>query len=136
MKEASDKLNVSYTSFIRYAKKYNLYNPNQGLKGVVRPHWKNTKALFDMEKVLRNEQKTTSSKLKSKLYNAGLKTAKCEICGISDWNGKQITLHLDHTNGNHDNRLENLQILCPNCHSQTPTYCRGQGKKMRSIMPG
>ena len=48
---------------------------------------------------------------------------KCAICGITEWNGKTLSLELDHINGiNNDNRLENLRFLCPNCHSQTTTY--------------
>ena len=48
---------------------------------------------------------------------------ECNICGISQWQGRALTLHLDHINGKHyDNRLENLRFLCPNCHSQTSTY--------------
>lgn len=48
---------------------------------------------------------------------------KCQICGLSEWNGKTLSLELDHINGiNNDNRLENLRFLCPNCHSQTSTY--------------
>jgi formate-dependent nitrite reductase cytochrome c552 subunit len=49
----------------------------------------------------------------------------CRTCGIGQWNGERLSLQLDHLNGvNNDNRLENLQLLCPNCHSQTKTYCR------------
>ena len=49
----------------------------------------------------------------------------CALCGISEWAGKDLSLHLDHINGIHDdNRLVNLRLLCPNCHSQTETYCR------------
>jgi Zn finger protein HypA/HybF involved in hydrogenase expression len=48
---------------------------------------------------------------------------KCTCCGIKEWNGKSITLEIDHINGdNTDNRIENLRYLCPNCHSQTETY--------------
>lgn len=48
---------------------------------------------------------------------------KCAICGITEWNGKTLSLELDHINGeNNDNRLENLRFLCPNCNSQTDTY--------------
>jgi hypothetical protein len=52
----------------------------------------------------------------------------CESCGIDpEWNGKELILQLDHINGDSkDHRLENLRWLCPNCHSQTPTYT---GKK-------
>lgn len=51
---------------------------------------------------------------------------QCSICNISDWLGIPLTLELDHINGvNYDHRLENLRLICPNCHSQTPTHCRG-----------
>jgi predicted RNA-binding Zn-ribbon protein involved in translation (DUF1610 family) len=48
---------------------------------------------------------------------------KCNKCGVSHWNDKFIRLHIEHKNGNsRDNRIENLEFLCPNCHSQTETY--------------
>lgn len=54
---------------------------------------------------------------------------KCQQCQIIDYNNKEIVLQLDHINGiNNDNRLENLRFLCPNCHSQTDTYC---GRNLR-----
>ena len=56
--------------------------------------------------------------LKQKLIAVGLKENKCEKCGLFEWLGEELPLELDHKNGNHfDNRIENLQILCPNCHA-------------------
>jgi hypothetical protein len=55
---------------------------------------------------------------------------RCAICGIADWCGQTLVLHLDHINGVHnDHRVENLRLLCPNCHSQTPTYCNRAREK-------
>jgi hypothetical protein len=53
---------------------------------------------------------------------------KCAECSIADtWNGKPIVLHIDHISGIiWDNRPENIRFLCPNCHSQTETYCRSK----------
>ena len=65
-----------------------------------------------------------TSKLKAKLFSSGLKQNVCEICGVNSWLGKKLVCQLHHLNGdNSDNRLENLQILCPNCHSQTDNFC-------------
>jgi hypothetical protein len=61
--------------------------------------------------------------IKLRLFKNKLLEDKCSNCGIVDWRGEKLSLHLDHVNGvNNDNRIENLRILCPNCHSQTHTY--------------
>jgi Zn finger protein HypA/HybF involved in hydrogenase expression len=69
--------------------------------------------------------------LKDRLIKEELMINHCYDCGIQPvWNGKELKLHLDHINGdNADNRIENLQLLCPNCHSQTDTYCGSKKKK-------
>ena len=65
-----------------------------------------------------------SYRLKEKLIRDGIKKDCCEICGCSVWQGIKLPLELHHKNCNHnDNTLENLQILCPNCHAQTDNYC-------------
>ena len=77
-----------------------------------------------LDEILVEDSKYQSSKLKKRLIEAGLKEDRCEGCGIgNEWNGKPLTLQVHHINGNHnDNRIENLQILCPNCLSQTENY--------------
>lgn len=71
-----------------------------------------------------------SNRLKLRLVEAGLKDLRCESCGGETWLGGPMPLELDHVNGRRDdNRLENLRILCPNCHARTDTY-RGRNVGM------
>lgn len=61
--------------------------------------------------------------LRRRLVAEGLKPAHCEHCLLDTWRGRPLSLQLHHVNGDGaDNRLENLEVLCPNCHSQTDTW--------------
>lgn len=76
--------------------------------------------------------------LKNRLYNEGLKQRNCELCGQGEeWNGKYMSLILDHINGIHDdNRIENLRIVCPNCNATLDTHCGKNIKnKSRYVRP-
>ena len=87
---------------------------------------------LDLKDILiENSSYKGSYKLKNRLVQEGLLEYKCAICGNTGvWLDKPLSLHLDHINGDHlDNRLENLRILCPNCHSQTETYGSKRGTK-------
>ena len=72
---------------------------------------------------------TCRTHLKRRLLNEGLKRNRCEVCGITEWLGRPLSMALHHVNGDgRDNRLENLQLLCPNCHSQTENFA-GKGRR-------
>ena len=105
LKRLLDENNIDYSHFTGRARVYN-----------------NTST--SISEYLSNRVKITSGKLRIKLLAEGLKENKCEICGITKWHGKPIVCQLHHIDGNNqNNNLENLQILCPNCHSQTENYC-------------
>jgi hypothetical protein len=81
-----------------------------------------------LAELLRPGTQVQSYKLKRRLLTAKLKEPKCECCGLESWLDRPIPLELDHINGDiADNRLENLRVLCPNCHALTSTY---RGRKL------
>lgn len=108
--ERMDKLNITFGKKLR-----------QNSNGKVEK--------LPLEKILTEDSNYNRTKLKDRLIKEGLKEYKCEICGISEWLEKPISLQLHHINGIHnDNRLSNLQLLCPNCHSQTENFgTKGKG---------
>ena len=83
---------------------------------------KNKRAVC-LEDVFSNKKSMLGSRLAKRMIEEGYKEKRCERCGITDWMGMPITLQLHHKDGNHhNNQLDNLEILCPNCHTQTDTY--------------
>ena len=86
-----------------------------------------------IEDILVNDSNYQSHKLKVRLLKEGIKENICERCGLKEWQEFPIPLELHHINGNNtDNRLENLVLLCPNCHALTESY-RGKNKKQRRL---
>lgn len=88
--------------------------------------------VIPLSQILRTNSFFQSYKLKLRLFKEGLKKEACEECAWANRSEDgRIPLELDHINGDrHDNRLENLRVLCPNCHSLKPTH-RGKNKKAR-----
>lgn len=120
MSQAAAKLNVQFSTFKKHAQRLGCYLPNQSGQGLK----KNVRDKVPIQEILEGLHPSFQTfKLKLRLFKAKIKNEKCEICGIIDWLGKPLPLELDHIDGNRTNhRIENLRILCPNCHSQTETY--------------
>lgn len=89
--------------------------------------------IFSLDQILIKNSQFQSHKLKNRLFKAGLKNKSCEKCGWAETSiDGRIPVELDHINGDrHDNRIENLRILCPNCHSLEPTH-RGRNKYLNN----
>ena len=111
----AEQLQCKQETLNNYLKKMDIvYNGQQNKKGQQKGNNKYKSALDYIE----SGQHITSSRLKEKLIRDGIKKEECELCGAREWLGKKLPLELHHKNGNHfDNNLNNLQILCPNCHS-------------------
>lgn len=86
------------------------------------------------EILIKDSTYQNNERLKQRLIKEGLIEYKCNKCNLNKWNNKYISLQLEHKNGKHnDNRIENLELLCPNCHSQTKTYAAKNRKKKQKI---
>ncbi len=115
----------NYSQLKKYIKEYDLdishfkgRGWNRGMTGIGIPR-------IPLEKILVKDSTFQSFKLKRRLFKAGLKFEKCEECGWAERaeGGDYLPLEIDHINGDrHDNRLDNLRTLCPNCRSLKSTY--------------
>lgn len=119
----------NYDQIKKYIKEYGLDSGhftgkawNRGMRGMGKPH-------ILLKNILVKHSTYQSFKLKNRLFKEGLRTSKCELCGWSEKSlDGRLPLELDHINGDrHDNRLANLRILCPNCHSLQSTH-RGKNR--------
>lgn len=117
LSEIARDLNVKYDTLKKYLVKFKIeFKTNPNRKGFKRPNER--KPILE----LLNSNCSNSAK-RRRLIEDGIKDAKCEICGLSEWMGMPIPLELHHKDFNHyNNDLSNLQILCANCHMQAHNY--------------
>lgn len=116
--EIAKRLECKVDTLKSYYKKMNIeYKGNQGLKGL-----KSDPKRKSFEELSRSSS-ITSHKLRLRLLEDKIKEYKCEKCNNKEWLGLPIPLELHHIDGNHyNNKISNLQLLCPNCHAQTDNY--------------
>ena len=129
--EAASKLGIKYHTFKVHAIRLNVFKPNPSGKGIKKPITDDRR--FELKDILEGKHpQYPTGKLKKRLIEQKILDNFCSECGIKDWNGKKLVLHLDHKDGNrHNHELKNLRLMCPNCHSQTDTYC-GKNKFRKS----
>lgn len=131
MAKAAAELNLHFNTFKKYAIEFGCYYPNQSGKGTT----KKSTPKFELEKILNGDHPHYQTyKLKKRMLKEGMLTNTCSICSISTWMDFPLNLELDHIDGNRMNhKIENLRLLCPNCHSQTENY-RSKNKKSNCVV--
>lgn len=121
-----------YNTFKKYATLYGVdtshFDAKKRMTSGLRSFSRASK--IDLEDVFSGKHHYESHKLRPRLIEESFLDNQCSECGLGpEWNGKPITLQLDHIDGERtNNRLENLRIICPNCHSQTSTHS-GRNKR-------
>jgi len=132
MASAASTLKMHFNTFKRIAVRLNCYRTNQSGKGIKR---KSTCGFSTMDILNGKHPQYQTNKLKKRLIKEGIIENKCEKCNRPPiWNDTDLVLELNHKNGDStDHRLDNLELLCPNCHSQTPTF-RGANMKHLSAL--
>lgn len=125
MAAAARASGFDYKTFRTRAQELGLWEPNPARVGVARPPVEYVRKTIPLEEILAGLHPAYGTgHLKRRLLASGLLTAECSICKQGPcWQDAELVLQLDHRNGDSaDHRLENLRIVCPNCHSQTDTF--------------
>lgn len=123
MARAAVELGIHFNTLKSRAIKLGCYNINPSGKGMKKPKRDGFDKIALFEILNGEHPQYQTNKLRIRLIKEGIKEQKCEVCEITEWNGKPVSFELDHIDGRRTNhKLENLRIICPNCHSQTDTY--------------
>lgn len=129
MSAAAAEMKISLKTLRSRATKLGCYRPNQGGKGT----YKKSNPKYELQSILEGRNPSfQTNHLRRRLLKSGILKNRCAQCGIEEWQSQPIVCELDHINGDRtDHRLDNIRLLCPNCHSQTSTY-RGRNIKKNS----
>jgi 5-methylcytosine-specific restriction endonuclease McrA len=129
MKQACEKLAMPFTSFSRRAKKLDVYKPTQcWSKGHTMFSDARIKGKWATDELFCKDSTYPMKRLRKIILKEKLLPYQCSCGNTGTWQEKELTLDIDHINGNHrDHRLENLRFICPNCHSQTFSFRNKNG---------
>jgi hypothetical protein len=121
MSDASVKLKMNYKTLCYHAKRLGCFSSNQSGKGINKIQ---KEGIIPLTDIFSGKHLTMQThKLKKRLLKEGYKCWQCECCKNDSWLGQSIPLELHHQDGNRfNNALENLKLLCPNCHALTENY--------------
>lgn len=130
--EVREKLGVAYSTMRRIQGVLGLDDSHMILGVSAKPGVAKSRAK-PLSEILVENSRYNRSDLKRRLITEGVLPFECDLCGLTEWRDQPAPLELDHINGvNNDNRIENLRLLCPNCHAQQPTNCRGAERMARN----
>ena len=129
-----DPSGANYRGFDILVVKWNIDTKHFTGQGHLKNKTHNWNKKYDLQDILVSYSTFPTNHLKKRLFKEGIFEKRCNKCHNIEWQGVEMPLHLDHKNGNKfDNRLENLEILCPNCHALTETYA-GKNKKYKKAI--
>jgi len=129
--EAARELGMNYKTLKKIAEEIGVWETNQSGKGITKVE---SSRKFPIEDIIYNNKHLNyqSNKLRIRLIKEEIKEHKCERCNNTHWIDNLIPLELHHINGNkNDNHINNLSLLCPNCHALTDTY---RGKNINNML--
>lgn len=131
MRDAARELGIKECTLKKIAEPLGCYDPHKYARlGYVNSHNRLTRERIEDE-ILSNARYIQAAQLRKLLIRVGIKDKRCELCGVTEWRGKPAPLELHHKDFNrYNNSLDNLQILCPNCHASLTDGSHQTGKEM------